>query len=652
MKDKILSKSSFLNESFFVNLSILSLLWLSLLYFGAPTASTGLDASWTQAFAYAFKNNFQAGVDYIFTYGPLGYFYHGLSRYDVDLFYKFIAWQIIAGLLLSAFFVAVSSKIDGKIDKFIYFFLLITVISAFPPETPYFLGITAAIILAIAMLPSINQLGKATLFLITLILLAIISLTKFTNFVFVGIGIVAITVMVWHIYSLFLAITVPLTFAILFMTIWVIVGQSPSSLPLFISNSLEITSGYSEAMSLDFTPTEIKLAVACFGFLALMIFIGTFTKPWKLERFVIAGMVMLGMLLAWKSGFVRQGLHERIFFGFAVIAPFFLEYNKRMNAMLLFSYRALRYLAIFTALSGLFVVVGNPLNYKPNNFIAHWNQRITKNFHTLLNLPQFKATQDKTVAILKQQHNLPNIRAQVGQATVDIFSWEQGMIFLNELNWQPRPVFQSYAAYTPSLVAINGDFLANDKAPEFVIFKMQAIDWQFPLMNDAEAVKILLRDYEPVLSEKGYLLLKRAPRGEGLVSKGTTLLTQEIKIGEQLDVRALNHKPFVLSLDIRKSLLGRLYSLLYRFPEIRLEIGDTSGIQMSYRIIPGMVTSGFVINPLIRHQGELVGWYTGNIPLNRVATLRVVVKPDWLQYLFKNDIDVKINEFNVYSARE
>ncbi len=642
----MLSKTSIFNERLFVNLGVFSLLWLSLLYFGAPTASTSLDASWTQALGYVFKNNYQAGIDYVFTFGPLGYFHHGLSSYDADLFNTFMAWQIIAALLLSVFFVAIAAKIDGKIDKILYFFLLIVVISSFKPDTTYFLGITAAIILAITTLPNLNQLSKTSTLLIILLFLAVVSQTKFTNFVLVGVGIFAITVMVWHIYSLGSAIFIPLTFAIFLMAAWLLSGQSPSSFPHFFVNSLQITSGYSEAMSLGFTPTEIKLAMASFVVMTLMIVVGCLPKPWKFDRFVIAGVIMLVLFFTWKAGFVRQGLHERIFFAFAIIAPFFLNYNRNMNVVLRFCYRGLRYLAIVIALTGFFQVVGTPLNYQPNNFLAHWNHRIYNNISRLFKLPELKSNQDKTVATLKQQHDLPQIRAIVGQSTVDIFSWEQGVLFLNGLNWQPRPVFQSYAAFTPSLIAINGDFYASNKAPEFVLFKLQAIDGQFPLMNDAEALKIVLRDYEPVLTEKGYLLLKRHPRGLGLVSNGKTLLTQEIKAGELLDLRSLSQKQLLLSLEIHKSLLGRLYSLLYRFPVISMEIGTTDGMTLSYRIIPKMMTTGFVINPLILNQNDLNGWYKGE-PLKQVATIRVIIKPDWLQSFFQNHIGVTVSEFEV-----
>ncbi len=264
----------------------------------------------------------------------------------------------------------------------------------------------------------------------------------------------------------------------------------------------------------------------------------------------------------------------------------------------------------------------------------------------MLHLQQHKENNEKIVVKFKLQYDLPNIRKSVGQSTVDIFSWEQGVLFLNELNWHPRPVFQSYTAYTPSLIATNGDFYASDKAPEFVIFKLQAVDWQFPLMNDAETLKILFRDYQPLLSEKGYLLLKRKPRGQGFVSKGETLLTRQIKIDEPVDIRLMSHKPLLLSLDIRKSLLGHLYTLLYRLPEVYLEIVATDGTKMSDRVIPKMTTTGFVINPLIRNQAQLIGWYKG-VPLKRVATLRVVIKPEWLQYLFGGHIGVTVSEFNV-----
>jgi hypothetical protein len=645
---KKLSKPNMLSENFWINFCLIGLIALSLLNLGAPTA-IGLDPTWTQALGYAVKNNLQAGVDYIFTYGPLGYF-AAFSSYDPALFDAFIAWQLIESLFLAACFVAIGSQIEGKIEQFIYYFLLIVVISLFTGHGAiHFLAISGATVLAITILDKsrISQGQSMTILGIILLYLAIVSLTKFTNFVLVGVSMFAITIAVWYTYSFLLAIATALTFAIFLFAIWLASGQALLNFPLFILNSLEMSSGYSEAMSFKFTPVELTLAVIYLGVMGLMILLAVIPKPRQFNRFVVAGFVVLSLFLVWKAGFVRQGLHQIMFFNVALILPFFLAYNKNMNAIGLLSYRGLRLLAIGLALAGLFSIAKPPpLNYQPHNFLGQWNKRIVDNFYNLTHLSAFQEKREQRRAELQRKYALPTIRAQVGSSTVDVFSWEQWIVFLNELNWHPRPVFHSYAAYTPSLIAINGHFYASDKAPEFVIFLVQAIDDQYPWMNDHEALKILLRDYQPLLLEKGYLLLKRKPRGQGLVANGKTMLTQTIHINESLDIRTLSDKQLLLHLEIQKSILGQFYSLLYRLPEIYLEIVTTDEKTLSYRIIPKMTQGHFVINPLIRSQFELTKWHQ-QFPLKSVATLRVVIKPDWLHHLFKPKINLTVSEFEV-----
>jgi len=642
-----ISKQSIFTETFFINLAIVALVWLSMLYFGTPTATDHLDQSWNQSLGYAFKHNFQAGIEYLFTYGPLGYFYSPSSGYDVDLFYQFVSWHIVFGLFLTIIFVGHAQKIDNKIDKFIYLFLVITIISTpIVFDSKYFLAIIASMILVVSPLPIFTHHPYIYAILIGLVLifLAVVSLTKFTLFVLAILAILCITTMIWHAYSHKLAIVIPFTFTILILTVWLIIGQSLFNLPTFIINSLQITSGYSEAMANGFNFTEIKLAMLSIFVISLMTLLGSFIKPWRIERFIIAGMIFLGILLAWKAGFVRHDTHSFTFFAFAILVPFFIEYNKNMHKYLLLTFRTLRYIAILVALNGFFMV-GETIGYNYSNFIGKWNQQLIENFDIITNLKSKADEKERYTEVLKQQFALPKISGVVGQATVDIFSWEQGVLFLNEFDWRPRPIFQSYSVYTPTLIGMNGDFYASNQAPEFVIFKLQTIDWQFPLMNDNEALKILLRDYKPVLSEKGYLLFKRMPRGQGRVLTGETLLEREIKINEQLDIRTLSAGPLLLSLNIRKSWLGRIMSLLYKLPTFNLEIETTDGAKMSYRIIPGMTQSAFVINPLILEQKSLINWYL-KTELQRVATLRVVVKPDLgIQYIFDTNITLKISEY-------
>ncbi|MDR2058321.1 MAG: hypothetical protein LBP83_08620, partial [Dysgonamonadaceae bacterium] len=44
---------------------------------------------------------------------------------------------------------------------------------------------------------------------------------------------------------------------------------------------------------------------------------------------------------------------------------------------------------------------------------------------------------------------------QAANKRVDVFPYDIALLYAYDLNWSPRPVFQSYSAYTPVLDQIN-----------------------------------------------------------------------------------------------------------------------------------------------------------------------------------------------------
>src|SRR5258706_590950 len=87
------------------------LLWVALLAFPSFTASRDLDQSWAQAYGYFLTHGLQAGVDYIFTFGPLGYFY--TQAYEPGLFWQAYFWQIGFKLLLAVNLFRVSGRFES-----------------------------------------------------------------------------------------------------------------------------------------------------------------------------------------------------------------------------------------------------------------------------------------------------------------------------------------------------------------------------------------------------------------------------------------------------------------------------------------------------------------------------------------------------------
>src|SRR6185436_3594654 len=75
-------------------------LWIALLRLPSIAAGSGFDDAWLLAFAFFLKHSAQAGRDYVFTYGPLGYFMQ--RSYDGDLFAAKYAWEIVVKGIFTA----------------------------------------------------------------------------------------------------------------------------------------------------------------------------------------------------------------------------------------------------------------------------------------------------------------------------------------------------------------------------------------------------------------------------------------------------------------------------------------------------------------------------------------------------------------------
>ncbi|OQY55716.1 MAG: hypothetical protein DRR08_12255 [Candidatus Parabeggiatoa sp. nov. 2] len=625
-------------EKVVINLALFSVLWLSFIYFGGLPASTNLDVSWSQALGYFFKHDFQVGVDYIFTYGLLGYFFQPFTAYDADLFYRLVAWWVIYGFLSAAVFLVIARNIQFVTEKFLYLTSLIFIISSFVVDARHFLFIIAITILIIEPPHFIRSpIRHFTATALAALILVILSLTKFTAFILSSFCVLSIAITFWHQNSYKVALTVLGSYVVLFLGVWILLDQSVLNIPSFLVNSVEVSRGYVDGMALAEKPLEIYLALAAVCLIVVLAGISNF-KPWNLAQFLISMLVLFALFLVWKAGFVRYSTgHVLIFFCFAILAPFLLKRSHLGN---------LRTVIFRILLFSNFIICFMGIQFSghdsSSNLLGAWNQRVVGNLKILSSLPEHKKALDNKVEQFRKEHALPKTRAAVGQATIDIFSWEQGIVFLNGLNWHPRPIFQSYIAYTPALISANGRFYASEQAPEFVLFKLQAIDGQFPWLNDSEALRILLRDYKPRFFEKGFLLLQRKPVNHDF-AEPKSLLTRTVKFSENLVIENFKDKNIILSIEIEKSLLGKLISLLYKSPFIHMEIETTDGAQFSYRLIPGMAQSGFFINPLIQNQSELMKWYEGE-SLPQVATVRIVTSETGLAYFFKPTISVEVSE--------
>lgn len=627
---------------------IFTLLWLSFFSFPSPKV-INLDTSWQQILAYAFQHHWQAGVDYIFTYGPLGYFSLKNPSYNAEVFYPTIAWWMIASSLLSLLFLVSGYKLQHWLERFVYFFLLAVIISEVSrfSDSFYFLAMTCATLLLIhpphflvAPRRYVVAVGVA------LLTFALLSLTKFVFFIFALVCVIGLLIVIGQRYSFLTALTIPLTFMLLLMGSWLLCQQSLGNLPTFIVNSLHLTSYYSEAMSYPVDLKIVWLGIYAAGLITFMVILNGLNSPRQLDQWVSSSILLLGLFLNWKASFVRYEtlIHGVMFFCFAMIAPFLLERAPHLKGVRPLFFSSLLFTNVFVTTLGTFYIV-EPQGYNVSNFIEIWSKKIVNNTTTLWSLTDKKHDYDTVTAKLRQRYELPNTQKQVGYATVDMFPPQQGILLLNAFNYHPRPLFQGYSAYTEFLLEKNGNFYADpQQAPEFVLFGIEPLDKRFPTLEDSQVLNLILRDYQPLFMEKGFLLLKRHPRHADTIARAKQpLLTKEVTIGELIALQPLRENNLFLSLDIQKSLLGQLTTLFFQLPSLFLEVETTDQMHFTYRLIPSMSKTDFLLNPLLLDQTDWLNWYLGR-PLKRVATMRLTVESNWLWYLLKPTITVKLTD--------
>ena len=127
------------------------------------------------------------------------------------------------------------------------------------------------------------------------------------------------------------------------------------------------------------------------------------------------------------------------------------------------------------------------------------------------------------------------------EGTVDVYPWKIAGLFSRNMQYDPRPVIQSYSAYTPELAELNAGHLRSDHAPENILFDIDPMDAKFPSLEDGLSWPELLTRYDISDTTGAFLLLKRAatPRQHRL----TPLDEATIHFGQTFALPAMTNAP-------------------------------------------------------------------------------------------------------------
>ncbi|HEX6603197.1 MAG TPA: hypothetical protein VF030_11210 [Solirubrobacterales bacterium] len=470
--------------------------------------TVGPDPSWVAGLYMATGADLDFGQEIVFTYGPLG-FLGTPALYDQQLWILAYLFQaaIHLALALSLLWVARRGLPLAVAVAACYCLLVVGQLEAS--------AVLFAFLWCFAILGRVEVPFSLRTFAIAGGILAAVELLVKANYGIAVIGLLLITLLGLPNRRRNLSLFVFSGFAA-FLVAWLFAEQSLGAIPDFVVRSLEIASGYSGAMGTDILVVGWHLPAAL-GATGLLL-AATALATWRdlgLRRLAALALVAFFCFMAFKQGFVRQGLGGTpeffvLLLGAALAVGTCLPPPRRATAMAL----TVPFLVLALAASPATSIWRS---LQPQSHVESMRQGLDA---LLIPGERERLAADGRDWMRSTYRVDPAILRAIGGKSVHVDPWEAGVAWAYDLNWQPLPVMQSYVAYSPSLDALNAAALAGADAPEAILRHRPesvggtgggGIDDRFPGWESPAAMQAMLCNYRTVRTSSRWQLLERAP---------------------------------------------------------------------------------------------------------------------------------------------
>lgn len=620
-------------------------IFVDTLSFGTSLSPRSIDSTWSAVLGWAFLHQAQWGIDIVFTYGPLGFMHSG-AAFVPGIF----PWYLAGQLFLSAAFAILVCALLWRaavVDQALFGLVFLCWSSRISGDVASLLTLLFGAACAMRYAGESRHVRFALVIVGLAPVFAVLALTKFSLF---PAWLVCVTTLAFvcafrkeRMRLLPWLIFLPIAVA----AIWVFAAQGVSNIPSFLKLSAEIASGYGHAMG---QPAPSAMQFAGIASLLMLAALCLFSIR-RHHTFPSAAFVALAFgiaVLAWFAAFTRGDTsHWPYFFPTIALIPFsFLIHRQSIPAWMI---RTTVVGALAAGWIGLSSEYPGGYAIPPREILGTADQ-IGENLYSLFHLRQLQESRRRDWIRSAEDYDLPRIRERVASSKLDMLGAAQGVVLLNGFNYAPRPIFQSYSAYTSLLARVNEDFFLGPSAPRYVLLPFDPIDNRSPMSEDGLAQLALLRRYHPVVKEKQLLLLEldsSLPPVSRIVSEttGTRALLGEFV---SLPPTAEGSVAFV---DVGLSTLGKVYTALYREPELRIAFRNKNGVLKQYRLVRESASAGFLASPLLLSADDWLNLYSGNEDaLDVVDAIKVDASSPWARFIFDQTIKISLEPAKVLHA--
>jgi hypothetical protein len=583
-------------ESPYLQYGILILFVLLLVppsFFNRP--QEGLDPSWQIAVHLAIKQHLTFGRDFVFTYGPLGIISTRLPI-GVDRW----VYVLLDGYLFLTFFLVlreIARKHFGLLP-FLYIFFLANL------AMYEFANVWFFVFFLFYICRFVTESQKPTI-LLQAALLSLISL-----YCKISLGFIAIFIFIAALAYMGLARRVSLQYVLVAASVYInlfLVSAAILNVDIaaYFSASLHIINSYNDAMLRPLLPgyetyfyTAVVIIAGWVAFSLYFIFTYFSKKNFRTDfrELFLLGAVSLFVYVLFKNGFVRGETHTTYFFkGICFAIPLLYVFTSYRNLRLVIAIMSWVVIVIsFTVAEAVPGSYGPVRRLYTFGFVSVKVTDIVDYVNGFKNYNGFRANP------LHVDANNP-YKKIIGEASVDIFPSEISMAYFNDLNYQPRPIIQSYSAYDRYLDSLNASRYNSSRAPEYILFSLSTIDDRVPYFDESRTKMAILANYELVKEVNDVLVLKRNPSNRRFETSGKSTLVA--KLGEDVEIPE-GHQLMFSEISTEYSAVGKVKRLFYKPPSLKITFTLDNGEQRTFTAIKPILAGGVLLNRFIDSEQE------------------------------------------------
>ena len=579
----------------------------------------GFDPSWQAGLALARAHDLAWGPEIVFTYGPLGF----LENYAYYSFGQSVLATIYQQTMVAALFLGVAAALRQRhapMTSLIGAFVTTGVIAILGLPYPEVEVLGA---FAWGTVPLLRQDCKRSTVFTTCIVLGAVAglqlLVKFNTGLTIEVIALAMSVLVdWRAVGRHCATVA--AFAASTLIWWVIAGQRLRDLPAWLRSSAAATSGYLEGMDIPLSRSAVPSVVLTLAWVAVLCAMFVRGRPEIPRSFVVFVGLATMIFVRYALGRFYQWHFFTLLVGVIVLAVAItpLARNRRRLSVVIVVAIVLAGLTTERVLLHAFGDHGHDRIAEAVQMPEQAVDRVvtlTLPGHVGQRVEQAKARQRALYAI-------PNrFIKTVGSGTVHIDPTETSAVWAYDLQWRPVPVFQTYAAYTPTLDDLNGESLT--AGPQFVLSRLSpaspatgSIDGRLGVQESPRYSRALLCNYTVSGVENRWALFTHT----GPHCRPLTPLSQvTVRSNDAITVPAPSGPDMavLVGIDLQPTVIDRLF----RGTVAPLTISTVALDGVAYRLIAANAAEPFLVNTPASVAGTNLQIHAHTVGVGRAPSL-------------------------------